>query len=163
MTPNEFLARAETLLDPAQFEILDRIRKRQPVGEPTAAGSTPAVSGPISTVASVGPTPTNMTAVRGGPGPSMPQHSISLPPVALPNRGVQPGQPFSGSQPTLVQTPNSSVMASKLPSSGPGAQSLALPPSSTTLSSPGGTGPQAAPVRKRTTDSSTAGGTPNEG
>lgn len=108
VSPNEFLARAEQLLEPAQFKILDGIRRRhvpqaqqqqlQPQQSTPAPGaSTPAANSPAATAtASAASSPMHQPqpATTGIARPSGVQH-ISTPAVPMP---VQPVTP----QPTPV-------------------------------------------------------------
>ncbi|KAG0042012.1 hypothetical protein BGZ83_001001, partial [Gryganskiella cystojenkinii] len=168
VTPSEFLARARTLLDPAQFEILDRIRRRQPAGE---TPSTPTTSQPPSGPGTPGVTTTPTTTTSGTITPSRsvataasaPPHSVALPPVALPNRPTQQGPSLSlpNPQPGAIQASSTSLITPRPPpASGPATPSIALPPSSSTVGTPTA---QSAPVRKRNTDTNAAGSTPSEG
>ncbi|KAF9129535.1 hypothetical protein BGW39_004049 [Mortierella sp. 14UC] len=99
VTPNEFLARAEQLLEPAQFKILDVIRRRhvpQPQQQPqqsapASAASTPAANSPIT---AANPSTASSPAATGIVRPAGTQHIIS-PSVPTP---VQPATP----QPTPV-------------------------------------------------------------
>ncbi|KAK3846909.1 MAG: transcription initiation factor TFIID component TAF4 family-domain-containing protein [Linnemannia gamsii] len=103
VTPNEFLARAEQLLEPAQFKILDVIRRRHvpqpqqsmPQSLPTSAASTPAANSPITTAnPSAASSPMHQPTTAGIVRPAGAQH-ISTP--AVPTLG-QPTTP----QPTPV-------------------------------------------------------------
>ncbi|KAF9540749.1 hypothetical protein EC957_003767 [Mortierella hygrophila] len=108
VSPNEFLARAEQLLEPAQFKILDGIRRRhvpqaqqqqlQPQQSNTAsAASTSAANSPVTAAnasAVSSPMHQSQPATTGIARPSGVQH-ISTPAVPSP---VQPATP----QPTPV-------------------------------------------------------------
>ncbi|KAG0265341.1 hypothetical protein BGZ95_003354 [Linnemannia exigua] len=103
VTPNEFLLRAEQLLEPAQFKILDVIRRRHvpqpqqnmPQSLPTSSSSTPAANSPITTAnPSAASSPMHQPATAGIVRPAGAQH-ISTPAVPTP---VQPTTP----QPTTV-------------------------------------------------------------
>ncbi|KAF9150849.1 hypothetical protein BG015_007326 [Linnemannia schmuckeri] len=133
VTPNEFLARAEQLLEPAQFQILDVIRRRhvpQPQSQPQQsnsgpATSTPAVNSPITTAntsAASSPMHQPQSATAGSVRSAGAQH-ISTPAVPTP---VQPATP----QPTPV--------------------------------APAATVSQSAPVRKRNIDTTSVATPPNE-
>ncbi|KAF9918378.1 hypothetical protein FBU30_000229 [Linnemannia zychae] len=135
VTPNEFLARAEQLLEPEQFRILDVIRRRhvpqaqphQPQGQPsasTSAASTPAANSPIATAnASAASSPVHQpqSATTGIVRPTTAQH-VDTPTVATP---AQPSTPQS--------TPASTASTS-----------------------------QSAPVRKRNIDTTSVAAPPNE-
>ncbi|KAG0287572.1 hypothetical protein BGZ98_004601 [Dissophora globulifera] len=131
VTPSEFLARAKTLLDGPQFEILDSIRRRhggavRPTGDgaqpsPTvsAANSTPGTPSP-SAATSATPTASATSVQTGRVGGIQ---GVSLP-SATPSTAL----------PTLSQPQSTSIAATS------------LPPTSSL---------QSAPVRKRNTDSAT--------
>ncbi|KAG0200766.1 hypothetical protein BGX33_010807 [Mortierella sp. NVP41] len=101
VTPNEFLARAEQLLEPAQFKILDVIRRRhvppqppqtQLSSNPASAASTPAANSPITTAnASAASSPMHhpQTGTAGIVRPGGAQH-ISTPAVHTPVLPVAP-------------------------------------------------------------------------
>ena len=134
VTPNEFLARAEQLLEPAQFKILDVIRRRhvppqpqqqQQLSTPASAASTPATNSPIATA--------NTSAV------SSPMHQHR--PVAT--GIVRP----AGTQ--FVSTP-----AVPTPAQPVTPQSTAVAPATPA--------PQSAPVRKRNIDTGSVATPPNE-
>ncbi|KAG0329779.1 hypothetical protein BGZ99_000515 [Dissophora globulifera] len=138
VTPSEFLARAKTLLDGPQFEILDSIRRRhggavRPTGDgaqpsPTvsAANSTPGTPSPSAATSA---TPTaSATSVQAGRVGGI--QGVSLP-SATPSTAL----------PTLSQPQSTSIAATS------------LPPTSSL---------QSAPVRKRNTDSATTSTAPSE-
>ncbi|KAF9586497.1 hypothetical protein BGW38_003622 [Lunasporangiospora selenospora] len=161
VSPNEFLARAQVLLDPEQFAILDQIRRRhvsRPAGDTT----------PLPTIPGAGPTPPTPVA------PGL-LSSTLVPTVAAPVV-VPPGVARPAQQPT--QTPGLPTPAVAAPSVMPALPGTSAPSQNP---SPAGTSPsvaaaalvatpgaapvaagsatsQSAPVRKRTTDviSSTA-------
>ncbi|KAF9174656.1 hypothetical protein BGX20_010337 [Mortierella sp. AD010] len=137
VTPNEFLARAEKLLDPEQFEILDGIRRKH---VPRPSDGTSAQQSPNASA-------TN--SAQGTPSPSAATSQISMPSTSQGLARTVPGTSLPTATPGFPSTPSASQ---------PQPASIAaasLPPTSATT-------PQSAPVRKRNTDTTTAAATPTE-
>ncbi|KAF9079697.1 hypothetical protein BGX27_006068, partial [Mortierella sp. AM989] len=154
VTPNEFLARAEKLLDPEQFEILDGIRRkhgpRPSDGTPTqqqspnvsaasSAQSTPSPSAGMSQIS----TPT--TSI--GQGIVRTAHQVPV--------GVQVAPGVSLPTATSASTPSFPATSSISHS-----QSASI--ATTNLPSTSSSTPQSAPVRKRNTDTTAMATTPTE-
>ncbi|KAG0332175.1 hypothetical protein BG000_010272 [Podila horticola] len=151
VTPSEFLAQAERLLEPAQFEILDGIRRRHPPAAPdrSAASGTPG-SAALSPAGSSASTPTPVVATPGS------SSTVSTP-AATPGPSTVPMLPPSRStiSPALPSLPSVATPPSRVTPSTTSANANvttpALPPASATTQPPS----QSAPVRKRNTDTTT--------
>ncbi|KAG0255068.1 hypothetical protein BG011_005337 [Mortierella polycephala] len=126
VTPNEFLAHAEKLLDPAQFEILDGIRRRH-AARPTPEGTASQQQSP------------NVSAANIPSLTTLPKQSMAL--------GTATGQ-IRSTQGMSLQAPDSGV---GVPSTAAGVSSMqpvSIASATTSML-------QSAPVRKRTTDNIT--------
>ncbi|KAG0364580.1 hypothetical protein BGZ54_007361 [Gamsiella multidivaricata] len=138
LTPGEFMARAKVLLDPAQFEILDGIRRRH--------GGRPSVDGAQqqSTTASAA------TLNSGIPSssPSAGQSSALSMPTAAGTSGMTIHTPATGvpllSAGATTATPTLAAPPSALQSTSASIPTTSLPPTSSNTGS--------APVRKRNTE-----------
>ncbi|KAF8988622.1 hypothetical protein BGZ52_006678 [Haplosporangium bisporale] len=149
VTPSEFLAQAERLLEPAQFEILDGIRRRHPpavASDRSAASGTPG-SAALSPAGSSTSTPTPAVVTPGS------SSTVSTP-AATPGPSTVPLLPparatISPAMPSLpnVATPPSRVTPST-PTANANVITPALPPAPSTTQPTS----QSAPVRKRNTD-----------
>ncbi|KAG0346915.1 hypothetical protein BG004_000556 [Podila humilis] len=134
VTPTEFLAQAEKLLEPAQFEILDGIRRRHPSGPGGTPGGSPAGSvnsTQSSAIATPGSSSTVSTPAAGVSTPGA--GTTNIPVVLPPTRATLPNLPNVATPPFRPNATTTTVMT---PS---------LPPVSSAAS-------QSAPVRKRNTD-----------
>ncbi|KAF9304266.1 hypothetical protein BGZ74_001961 [Mortierella antarctica] len=148
VTPSEFLAQAERLLEPAQFEILDGIRRRHPPAatDRSAASGTPGSAAPLPAGSSAS-TPTPAVATPGS------SSTVSTP-AATPGPSTVPMLPPTRStiSPALPSLPNVATPPSRVTPSTPTAHANVITPTLPPASSTTQSTPQSAPVRKRNTD-----------
>ncbi|KAF9191179.1 hypothetical protein BGZ51_007630 [Haplosporangium sp. Z 767] len=133
VTPNEFLAHAEKLLDPAQFEILDGIRRRH-AARPTPEGTASQQQSPNVSAA-------NMPSLT-----TFPKQSVAP--------GTATGQ-IRSAQGMSLQTPDSGVGVPSTTTGISSTQPVSIASATTSML-------QSAPVRKRTTDNITVATPPIE-